>query len=189
MICRFRCCGGPEEPHMLFIRPPSLECTATSWPPPRCGRALETTTSTTSSVTSFRSPSRPRPEGSPREVRSTIRSYLIDGHHGTSSNFDPATHLKSESDGRAAAILKEAGPHGGTIYVVSGTGGGFRPGGAFAHPVMVPFPASGAGGRRVRGITEPGSFLLEIDGAVLTGTQISVTGGILDRFQMEKARR
>ena len=65
------------------------------------------------------------------------RSYLIDGHYGTREQFASAKHLKSVSDGRKTPMKKKPGPNGGTIYVVSGTGGGSRPGGGFAHPVMV----------------------------------------------------
>lgn len=114
------------------------------------------------------------------------RSYLIDGHYGTRAQFNPRKHLKSRSDGRESPILKGAGPHQGTIYVVSGTGGGSRPGGAFAHPVMVPFGKEKEGKPAPRGLPSPGSFLLEIDGMTLSGTQIDVNGKVLDRFVLKK---
>ena len=111
------------------------------------------------------------------------RSYLLDGHYGPSSTFDPAKHLKASGDGREIPLMKKKGPHGGTMYIVSGTGGGMRPNGKFAHPAMVPFPHEG--GQR-KGFAIPSSLIIEIEGAELRGWQVGIEGQVLDQFRIQK---
>jgi len=110
------------------------------------------------------------------------RSYLLHGFTGKADSFDPARHLKAKGDGRDAPLRKRPGPDSGTLYVVSGTGGGSRPNGSFAHPAMIPFQTP-QGTRR--GLTVPGSLVLEIDGLVLRGWQVGVDGQVLDHFVLE----
>ncbi len=111
------------------------------------------------------------------------RSFLIDGHHGPSGTFDPAIHVKAQGDGRKEPLVKKRGAHGGTMYIVSGTAGGTRPDGRFAHPAMIPFPHEG--GHR-KGIAIPGSLVLEVDGLVLRGWQVGTEGQVLDQFTIRK---
>ncbi|MBT3270005.1 metallophosphoesterase family protein [Candidatus Poribacteria bacterium] len=111
------------------------------------------------------------------------RSYLIRGHTGTRDSFREEDHLVSAADGRSEPILKRGGPNGGTVHIVSGTGGGTRPNGAFAHPVMVPFQTE-AGERR--GLAQPGSLALAIEASALEGWQIDIHGQPVDHFRMEK---
>ncbi|MCU0303575.1 MAG: metallophosphoesterase family protein [Thermoanaerobaculales bacterium] len=68
------------------------------------------------------------------------RSFLLDGHYGLSSTFDPTTMALDGGDGRPEGdgpYVKQPGPHNGAVYVVNGTGG--EVGGAGAgldHPAM-----------------------------------------------------
>ena len=111
------------------------------------------------------------------------RSYLLHGHSGERASFLPQVHAKSPSTGRDEPIRKPLGSHSGTMYIVSGTGGGSRPGVTFAHPAMIPF---GTGENAPRGLAEPGSLLLEIEGKVLQGWQIETNGQAADHFTIEK---
>ncbi len=65
------------------------------------------------------------------------RSYLLDGHYGTSGTFLPEMRL-DDGDGDPdgdGAYLKRLGPHGGTVYVVAGCGGRLD-GTIEPHPAM-----------------------------------------------------
>jgi acid phosphatase type 7 len=114
------------------------------------------------------------------------RSYLIRGHTGTRDTYLADEHLVSRSSGRDEPIRKGHGPHTGTVYIVSGTGSGTRPTGDFQHPVMVPFQTDSG---TQRGIARPGSFVLEIEGALLEGWQVDDTGLPLDHFRVSKVAR
>lgn len=111
------------------------------------------------------------------------RSYLIGGHRGTRDTFDPDKHLVSASIGRGDPIMKRAGADSGTVHIVSGTGSGTRPNGAFAHPVMVPITDAPDA---PRGVALPGSLLLQIQGSTLEGWQVDDNGNAVDHFRMEK---
>ncbi len=66
------------------------------------------------------------------------RSFLLDGHYGLSSTFDPKIHAKNRGDGRPEGkgpYLKKAGAHQGTIYIVDGSSGKIS-GGPLNHPAM-----------------------------------------------------
>ena len=118
------------------------------------------------------------------------RSYLIDGHYGPSAGFNPTVHLKDQGNGSERPFRKTHGPHQGTVYVVSGTAGAPVPLKnvirRFAHPAMIELAGGQGAGR---GIGRLGTFLLEIDGLTLSGTQISEGGKSLDHFTIEKTRR
>jgi hypothetical protein len=119
------------------------------------------------------------------------RSYLLDGHYGTRETFDPSRHVKAPGDGTAAPLVKSRGPHSGLVVVVTGTAGaeqGPDPvdpnrGPQLDHPAMVPLRGGHQGGRGVRTL---GTFLLEVDGPTLTGTQVDDRGGVVDRFVLAK---
>ena len=111
------------------------------------------------------------------------RSYLVRGHTGTRNEFDPEIHLVSAEDGRSAPLVKSLGENAGTVYVVSGTAGGSRPTGAFNHPVFVPQDGAAGGGR---GIALPGSFIVEVEGATLVGSQVNQFGEVVDSFRLMK---
>lgn len=109
------------------------------------------------------------------------RSHLITGHTGDSDTYSPDKHLKDKGDGRETPIEKSPVAGGGTMYIVSGAAGGFRPAGNFDHPVMIPFESPE--GKR-GGLAVPGSTVIEIDGLTLRGWQVDVSGKVLDQFTL-----
>lgn len=118
------------------------------------------------------------------------RSYLLNGHHGPRQTFDPAKHLKSNSDGHGEPMRKGHGPHSGIVVVVTGTAGAEQPADPNSpnapkldHPAMVRFPN---GDQKGRGFRKLGTFLLEIDGSRLNGKQIDDQGAVLDDFTIVK---
>jgi hypothetical protein len=111
------------------------------------------------------------------------RTFLISGHLGDRNEFDSRRHLLSPSDGVAEPIVKQSGPDSGTVYVVSGTGGGVRANGPLQHPALVPLPKAKEG---QRGLTKPGSLLLEIGREEMECFQVGATGEVLDRFKIRK---
>lgn len=108
------------------------------------------------------------------------RSYLLRGLTGKRDAFEPGRHRVSAADGKAEPIVKAAGPDGGVVYVVSGTAGGSRPAGKFAHPALVPLDGE------KRGLGVPSSLLIEIDGDTLRGWQVDVDGKAIDAFAVRK---
>lgn len=109
------------------------------------------------------------------------RSFLLHGHTEESKSFDPTKHVKGEGDGRTQPLVKKAGPNGGTLYIVCGTGGGSRTSGKLNHPAMVPFDTAKG---KLRGLAVPGSLVLEIEGRTLRGWQVDVRGQPLDQFTL-----
>jgi hypothetical protein len=101
------------------------------------------------------------------------RSYLIDGHYGTSGTFEPSM-LRDGGDGDPdgdGAYLKESGPHGGTVYVVAGSSGRVT-GTIEPHPAMAV------------GVEELGSLVLDVSANVLDGRFIRADGTVGDRFRL-----
>ncbi len=119
------------------------------------------------------------------------RSYLLDGHHGTRSTFDPNKHLKALSDGtQKEPFSKLHGPHSGIVVVVSGTAGAPQPADlsdphatTLSHPAMVKLSRGDQAGRGSRRL---GSFLLEVDRYTLVGSQVDDEGQVIDRFFVNK---
>ena len=117
------------------------------------------------------------------------RSFLLKGHTGLSSTFNPQQHLVNGTSGNediGEAYIKYTDgptPNVGTVYVVTGNGGsdvdaskaGFYNG--KAHPAMFYFD----GGTNVCG-----SLVLDIDGNKLNGKYLSSTGAVKDKFTIVK---
>jgi len=110
------------------------------------------------------------------------RSYLLDGHYGLSSTFDPSTMVKDRGDGRVGAGGSGAyakatlGParHEGAVYVVSGSGSQVNPLGTMNHPA------------NYRGWFELGSVALDIHANRIDARFIRETGVIQDEFTLTK---
>lgn len=103
------------------------------------------------------------------------RSYLLDGHYGTSDTLTPAMK-KDAGNGRVdgdGAYTKAPGPRQGTVYVVSGSAGKTSSG-TLDHPVMVV------------SLKELASFAFEVSGNRLDATMIRSDGTIRDTFTMIK---
>ena len=102
------------------------------------------------------------------------RSFLIDGHYGTTDTFDPATMLKGGGDGDPAgdgAYTKVPGPHQGTVYVVSGTGSRFE-------GTITPWPALAVG------LSELGSLAIDLAGRELDVRMIRPDASVADHFRL-----
>ena len=103
------------------------------------------------------------------------RSYLIDGHYGSSSTLQTSM-IKDDGDGRAdgdGAYGKPALPHAGAVYTVCGVSGQAS-GGALDHPVMF------------KSLSMLGSLLLDVDGDRLDAHFIDSTGAERDHFTINK---
>jgi hypothetical protein len=102
------------------------------------------------------------------------RSFLIDGHYGTTDTFAPRTMLKHGGDGDPdgdGAYTKTPGPHQGTVYVVSGTG-------SRAEGTITPWPALAVG------LTELGSLAIELAGDRLDVRMIRPDASVADHFRI-----
>ncbi len=102
------------------------------------------------------------------------RSYLIEGHTGLSSSFDPGTMVVDGGDGSTAGdgpYVKVRGAERGTVYVVAGSSARVG-GGSYAHPAML------------RGLAEPGSLLLDVDGDRLDVRFLRADGVVRDEFTL-----
>jgi len=105
------------------------------------------------------------------------RSYLIDGHYGTSGTFDPATMLVDGGNGNPAgdgAYDKPDGPHAGAVYAVAGCSGKIS-GGPLNHPVMCV------------SLNRLGSVVLDFDAGRLDVSFLDSTGAVADAFTMLSA--
>ncbi len=102
------------------------------------------------------------------------RSFLIDGHYGLSTTFDPASHLKDSGDGAVGSggpYVKAAAPHAGTVYTVAGSSGKVS-GGTLDHPVMV------------TSLNQLGSVVLDVDGDRIDVRFLRTNGTIGDSFTL-----
>jgi hypothetical protein len=107
------------------------------------------------------------------------RSFLIDGHYGTSSSFNAGNQI-DDGDGREAgdgAYEKPGGligdPNQGAVYIVAGNAGKIS-GGSLNHPAM--FLSS----------NRLGSVVLDIDGGQLDATFLDNSGAVRDSFTIIK---
>lgn len=103
------------------------------------------------------------------------RSYLIDGHYGTSDTFDTNTMLINGGNGREGSPTGEYsklnGPHQGTVYVVAGSSGKLETG-PFNHPVMF------------KSLERLGSVVLEVDDDRMDLSFLRSTGNVTDWFTL-----
>jgi hypothetical protein len=107
------------------------------------------------------------------------RSYLLDGHYGSSTTLTPAMKL-NPGDGRPAgngAYLKplNGGGHKGAVYAVAGSAGqvsGTQP--DFPHPA------------HFISLTNLGSLVLDINGNRLDATFVRENGTTPDTFTISK---
>jgi len=106
------------------------------------------------------------------------RSFLIDGHYGTSSTFTQGMKKDGGSgreDGTGAYSKPTVGPapHEGAVYAVAGSSGQIS-GGTLNHPAMfVSFNTLG-------------SMVLDVDGNRLDAKFLDSTGVVRDYFTMVK---
>lgn len=106
------------------------------------------------------------------------RSFLIDGHYGTSASFG-TTMVKNRGNGRVDGNgsyhkLPGSMPHGGAIYVVAGSSGQIS-GGPLNHPAMF------------LSLNQLGSLVLDVNGSVLDAKFLNDSGEVLDYFTVQKS--
>jgi hypothetical protein len=106
------------------------------------------------------------------------RSFLIDGHYGSSSTFTSAMKVNGGSgreDGTGAYLKPTVGPapHEGTVYAVAGSSGQAS-GGALNHPAMFV------------SLNVLGSMVLDVDGNRLDARFIDNVGATRDHFTILK---
>ncbi|MFY9344770.1 MAG: metallophosphoesterase family protein, partial [Planctomycetota bacterium] len=105
------------------------------------------------------------------------RSFLLDGHYGTSATLQPAM-VRDRGDGRVAGDgfygKPTAGraPHEGAVYVVAGSAGSVS-GGSLDHPAMHV------------SLNNLGSFVFDVDGDRLDAKFVGLSG-IEDEFTLVK---
>jgi len=106
------------------------------------------------------------------------RSFLLDGHYGTSGTLTPSMKLDpgSGSAGSGAPYRKftlgEA-PHEGAVYAVAGSSGQIG-GGALNHPAMY------------LSLDTLGSMVLDVNGKELRARFLDATGAVRDDFTIRK---
>src|SRR5213593_2232123 len=105
------------------------------------------------------------------------RSYLLDGHYGSSSTLT-SSMIKDSGDGHDdgdGAYEKPVAltPHKGTVYTVAGTSGQTS-GGSLNHPAMY------------ISLNVLGSLVLDLDGSRLDAKFLNSSGSVKDYFTIKK---
>lgn len=108
------------------------------------------------------------------------RSFLIDGHHGTSSTWNASTMRKDGTSGNAntTGAYQKPGdlePHAGTVYAVCGVSGKRASGASLNHPAMY---------MSTQG--HWGSLLLDVHGDSLRMRFMNSTGAMVDQVDIHK---
>ena len=107
------------------------------------------------------------------------RSYLINGHYGTSGSFNPRKHIVDGSNGRKSdgnAYRKKIGKaNAGTVYAVVGHSARTIPGLQLNHPANY-----------VGLDNHVGSMVIEVEGRELTARCIDDKGRVWDEFTIIK---
>ena len=106
------------------------------------------------------------------------RSFLLDGHYGSSSTLTAAMKKDGGSgreDGSGAYQKPSLGPapHEGTVYAVAGSSGQIS-GGSLNHPAML------------ISLNVLGSMVIDVDGSRLDAKFIDQTGAVRDYFTVIK---
>ncbi len=105
------------------------------------------------------------------------RSFLLDGHYGTSGTLTPQM-VEDGGDGRPdgdGAYVKPAGPapHRGALYAVAGSSAQIS-GGTLDHPVMI------------ASLNVLGSLVLDVSADTLDGRFLDDQGEVRDSFRIVK---
>ncbi|HKJ16673.1 MAG TPA: DNRLRE domain-containing protein, partial [Xanthomonadales bacterium] len=108
------------------------------------------------------------------------RSYLIDGHYGTSGTLDPVDNVLDPGDGwdlGDGAYQKPdslAAANAGAVYAVAGSSGKVS-GGSLDHPAMFV------------SLSSLGSMVIDVTGGQMEVVFIDETGAVEDIFNIRKA--
>lgn len=110
------------------------------------------------------------------------RSFLIQGHYGTSGSFDPHKHVVDDTNGKQSEgtpYVKAPGKKGkGTVYAVVGHSARTLPGLPLTHPVH--YTSSDQ---------HIGSLVIEVEGKALNARCIDHTGKVWDEFTILKKKK
>jgi hypothetical protein len=106
------------------------------------------------------------------------RSFLLDGHYGTSDTLSPAMILdagdgKVGGDGAYLKSQPQSSPHDGAVYVVAGSSGRIS-GGTLNHPAML------------RSLNVLGSLVIDVDGPNLDVRFVDDNSELEDLFTIYK---
>jgi hypothetical protein len=106
------------------------------------------------------------------------RSFLLNGHYGTSGTLAPSMIVdggngRIDGDGAYTKPTAGTGPFEGAVYVVAGSSG-ITSGGTLDHPVMV------------RSANQLGSLVLEVRGRKLDAYFVDSVGVARDSFRIVK---
>ena len=106
------------------------------------------------------------------------RSYLLDGHYGTSDTLVASMVLdggdgRPEGDGAYGKPSPGPAPHEGAVYSVVGCSGQVS-GGTLDHPAMF------------ISLSQLGSLVLDVDRATLTARFLGTSGAVLDSYTVIK---
>ena len=108
------------------------------------------------------------------------RSYLLDGHYGTSTTLDPVGHVLNPGDGSETgdgAYEKPdipAAEHAGAVYAVAGSSGKVSAGYPLNHPAMF------------ISLESLGSMLIDVSGNRMDAIFLDQAGAVKDEFSIVK---
>jgi hypothetical protein len=108
------------------------------------------------------------------------RSYLLDGHYGTSATLDPDGHVLNPGDGsetRDGVYEKPdilAAEHAGAVYAVAGSSGKVSAGYPLNHPAMFV------------SLESLGSMLIDVSGNRMDAIFLNQAGTVRDEFSIVK---
>jgi hypothetical protein len=106
------------------------------------------------------------------------RSFLIDGHYGSSTTFSESMKIdggdgRADGDGAYAKAASGLAPHAGAVYVVAGSSGQTS-GGRLDHPAMF------------ISLNSLGSMVLDVNGFRLDAAFLDSRGTVMDHFTLIK---
>jgi len=109
------------------------------------------------------------------------RSYLINGHYGASSTFNPSTMRLDSTGGQADLTGPYAKPgpitpHMGTVYTVCGVSGKKDAAGTLDHPAMY-----------LSTYDHCGSMVIDVVGSTLSAKFLNEQGVVVDHFDIRKS--
>ena len=104
------------------------------------------------------------------------RSWLLDSHYDSSNTFNAGLHVISNSLTEYFKPILGQNSHAGAVYIVDGSSGKVGSGFSNAHPAM----------RNLLPLSELGSVIIDVNGALMQVKFINSDGQISDSFSIIK---